>query len=65
MVFDLEGDIYKVGNTKKGAHFLNILIKRPDGQSDSITIFTSKDGYKPGTHFKGKVNAYIQMCNEV
>jgi hypothetical protein len=64
MVIQLEGDIYKVGKTKKGGNFLNILVKRPDGQSDSVTIFTDKE-YRPGTKFKGTVNAYVQMASEV
>lgn len=64
MVVEIEGQIYKAGKTKNGKNYSNVLVKRPDGQSDSITIFSEKE-HKPGTVFKGKVNAYIQMCNEV
>ena len=62
----VEGQIYKIGKTKDGKrHIVNVLVKRADGQADSLTIFTDKDGYKAGTIFKGKVNAYFDMCNEV
>jgi hypothetical protein len=63
----VEGTIYKVGKVKDGKRaIVNVLVKRADGQADSLTIFTDKvDVYKPGTMFKGKVNAYFDMCNEV
>lgn len=64
MVVDLEGQVFKAGVTKKGQHFCCILVKRPDGQADNITIFGDVE-HKPGSIFKGKVNAYIQLCNEV
>jgi len=64
MLVALEGQIYKAGKTKNGKNYCNVLVKRPDGQSDSITIFGEKE-HKPGTIFKGQVNAYIQMCSEV
>ncbi|MBI5204811.1 MAG: hypothetical protein HZA11_07840 [Nitrospirae bacterium] len=64
MIVDLEGQIYKTGKTKNGKNYSNVLVKRPDGQSDSITVFSDKE-HKTGTVFKGKINAYIQMCSEV
>lgn len=64
MVVDLEGSVYKAGVTKKGQHFCNVLVKRPDGQADSITVFGDVE-HKTGSVFKGKVNVYVQLCNEV
>ena len=66
MVFDLEGEIIRVGKSKKtGQIFLNVLSKAPDGSKDLVTVFTSKDIYKVGTNFKSKVSTWIKMCNEV
>ncbi|MBT9164896.1 MAG: hypothetical protein DDT22_00688 [candidate division WS2 bacterium] len=64
MIIEVEGQIYRTGKTKKGQHFCNILVKRPDGQSDSLMILGNRE-YKAGTVFKGKVNAYIRVCSEV
>ncbi|OIO27845.1 MAG: hypothetical protein AUJ60_08465 [Nitrospirae bacterium CG1_02_44_142] len=66
MELTIEGNIYKVGVTKdKKREILGILVKRADGQADSLTIFTDRLGHKPNTVFKGKVSAYFDMCNEV
>ena len=64
MIVALEGQIYKAGKTKNGKHFCNVLVKRPDGQSDSVTVFSERE-HKAGTLYKGNVNAYVQMCSEV
>jgi len=62
----VEGTIYKTGKTKDGKRsIVNVLVKRADGQADSLTIFTDKHSWKAGQIFKGKVNAYFDMCNEV
>lgn len=65
MVIKVEGDIYKVGTTKKGGYVLGLLVKRPDGQADAFTVFTDKSGFKAGQKFAGSVNVYVQMGSEV
>ncbi|MBT9175006.1 MAG: hypothetical protein DDT22_00680 [candidate division WS2 bacterium] len=64
MIVEVEGQIYRTGKTKKGQYFCNILVKRPDGQSDSLMIISNKE-YRVGTIFKGKVDVYIRVCSEV
>ncbi|MDP3013747.1 MAG: hypothetical protein Q8M92_05850 [Candidatus Subteraquimicrobiales bacterium] len=61
---ELEGQVYRTGKTKKGQFFCNVLVKRPDGQQDSVTVFSTVE-HKVGVPFKAKVNAYVQMVSEV
>ncbi len=65
MVIEIQGEIIRTGVTKTGKNFLNILVARPDGQRDTVTVFTSKDGFKAGSQYKGKVDVFVKMCNEV
>lgn len=64
MIIEVVGNIYKGGRTKGGKNYYCLLVKRPDGQSDSVTVFTDKE-HKIGAEVKIKVNAYIQTANEV
>jgi hypothetical protein len=69
MIIEVTGKIYKTGEIpakdgKPAKKVINLLVDRTDGQMDSFTIFTEKE-HKPGSVFKGKVNIYVQMGNEV
>jgi hypothetical protein len=66
MILELAGRVFKSGVTKKEPvrNVYNVLVPRPDGQSDVVTVFTIKK-HEVGKDIKIRVNAFIQMCNEV
>jgi hypothetical protein len=65
MVIEIKGEVFKAGVSKKtGKKFYGLLVDRPDGQRDTITIFSDKD-YKAGQKVALKADVFIQMANEV
>jgi len=64
MVVEVTGKIYRVGKTAKGDYAVAILVPRKDGQADSLTIYTARDGWKPGQEFKGKVDVFVRTARE-
>lgn len=65
MIFEIEGELYKKMNTKKGQTVYSVLVNRPDGQRDSVNVLSNNPNRKIGEKLKLKVNAFISFCAEV
>jgi len=65
MILELSGKIIRAGKSRAGQSYISVLVPRPDGQQDVVTVFTKSDNHKAGQDFKGKVDAFIRMCGEV
>lgn len=68
MVIEVKGRIYRSGTIGKGKmagmKYYNLLIPRPDGMADTLTLFSERE-HKVGTEISVLANAYVQTATEV
>jgi len=67
MLIDVSGKVINKGTSKKGNSYVQVLVARPDGGNDVVTVMTDggHDRYKVGSDVKIKANAFVRVCFEV
>lgn len=65
MIVSIEGEIIRIGETKKGKRFANVLVRRPDGMKEVVmVIMNGNKDLKIGQIYKGNVNVFGSVCSE-
>ena len=60
----IKGRVIKAGATKTGKFFCTVLVERPDGQEDTVTMWSEKE-HKHNEQLNTRASAWVQQCNEI
>lgn len=65
MLAKISGEIIRVWKSKNNRVGLQLIVPRGDGQKESFTLFTSRDGFKVGDVFEGNVELFARIGSDI